>query len=184
MGAISNDMLWHYHWCDPWVSLENGLMVKVGGTTTGLSHHTTKACQKTKKHISKCTYTHVSFHRRFLTLCSWGLWADFHCSSGHGGLRTCQANLYNGVFVPVCHYPLSKNKQRGAGGAGAGRYGPGPGLMGIVLRGLLGLSDKLAICVGSDHHHPRHISQRGNLQIEEISGNCSLKMPPLKTCFW
>ena len=46
--------------------------------------------------------------------------------------------------------------------------------------GMLGLSDKLAICVESDRHHPRHISQRGNLQIEEISGNCSLKMPPLK----
>lgn len=142
--------------------------VKVQGVTAG-SHNTTKVCQKKKStylnvHTPTWASTDPPSHA------SWRLWGLL--SLRQSGEPTCQDTLYDDS-MPVCHHALSTNKQRRAGGAEPGRYGCATGLMSIV-------HEFVSAQRQGSHKHRRHPSQKGSLGMEEISSNCSWKMPPLE----
>lgn len=100
--------------------------VKVGRVTAGL-HNTTNVCQKKKS-------TYLNVHTP--------TWASADSVSHASWRDSCRSDevvsqhariICIMVRLPVCHYSLSTNKQRWAGGAVPGQYGCSTEFMSIVL---------------------------------------------------
>lgn len=153
-------MLWHCHWSDPW---------DVGEW----AHRPPQKHLYLKGH----TPTWASADSLSLQLRALGL----TLIAAQAGAVWEHASLIYMMLYFVCVSLSTEQKQRERCWWGRGwTILAQIWINGKRVEGFVGAQWVGHLCMWVWSTPPRQISQRGNFQIEEISGNYSFKMPPLK----